>query len=189
MIPNDTTKAIWENLYLVRMPSLDATSVDFLKAHGTYITGNKRIDQANVNSWLTTYINIAKMVELHKEGVTISVLNPGDTKRIYDSIEAHLLAWRSELEYGVNIGNAPVQDLMDMDRFANTVYHHAKYHITPEFIDSLFARRIQDRFKATPSKMLKPLLPDTPNDNTQMPDRSTQLSDFLKSRVFGNRRT
>lgn len=188
MTHTDTTKAIWENLYLVRLPSLDATSVDFLKAHGTYITGDRRIDAANANSWLTTYITIAKMVELHKEGVAISVINPDDTKRIYDAIEAHLLAWRSELEYGVNIGNAPVQDLMDMDKFANTVYHHAKYHITPELIESLFARRIQDRFKATPNKMLKPLVTDESNENKPIPDRSTQISDFLKSRVFGSRR-
>lgn len=188
MIPKDTTKAIWESLYMVRLPSLDATSVDFLKAHGTYITGNKRIDSANVNNWLTTYLTIAKMVELHKEGVAISVLNPGDTKRIYDAIEAHLLAWRSELEYGVNIGNAPLQDLMDMDRFANTVYQHAKYHITPEFLDSLFSRRIQERFKSTPSKMLKPLNTEESKEPIATPERSTHISDFLKGRVFGSRR-
>lgn len=188
MTPIDTTKAIWENLYMVRLPSLDATSVDFLKAHGTYITGNKRIDSANANNWLTTYLTIAKMVELHKEGVTISVLNPDDTKRIYDAIEAHLLAWRHELEYGVNIGNAPMQDLMDMDKFANTVYQHAKYHITPEFMDSLFARKIEEKFKSTTRKMLKPLIAEENKEPKATLERSTQISDFLKGRVFGNRR-
>lgn len=186
MSTEDTTKHIWENLYMVRVPTLDATSVQFLKAHGTYITGDKRIDRANANSWLTTYLSIAKMVEMFKEGIAISVIYSADTKKIYDAIEAHLLAWKQQLEHGVNIGDAPLDDLIEMDKFAHTVYQYAKHHFTPELVNSLFARRLQDRFRAMPTNLLKPLEEAKPIEQVQ--DRSTYMSDFLKTRVFGSGR-
>jgi hypothetical protein len=49
MYPNvekrDTTKALWERLYLVRLPRLEVASVQYLQTYGTYITGDKLIDQ------------------------------------------------------------------------------------------------------------------------------------------------
>lgn len=175
----DTTKAIWERLYLVRVPSLDATSMSFLKMHGTYITGIKSIDDANVNNWMTTYINIAQMVDFYKEGVTVAVVNKDDTKAIYEAIEQHLVAWKSKLQYGINIGNAPVDDLMAMDQFANAVYDHAKHLLPREVIDSLLSININKRFKA--NNMLQ-----TPTDKTKAVEESegrNTMMDFLKSRV------
>jgi len=183
----DTTKEIWEKLYMVRLPSLDATSMSFLKHHGTYVTGIKEIDNANVNNWITTYITIDKMVEFYKQGVTVSVIRPSDTQLIYEAIEKHLVGWRTMLEKGINIGNAPIEDLIEMDKFANAVYEHARYHIPEELIESLFKLNIGKRIRAIPGQMFRPE-PSVITEEEKHPQQRNSMAEFLKSRVHGIKR-
>ena len=186
-VNHDTTVEIWEHLYMVRVPSLDATSVQFIKAHGTYITGNKEIDNAAANDWITTYMPIAKMVELYKEGVTIAVVKYDDTKKIYEAIERHLTAWLQQLNHGLNIGNAPIEDLLEMDKFANTVYAHARHIITEEAVKDLFHMSIHKKFKAIPGRII-PNFDEQPSDKPKQAGDRESMAEFLKSRITGIKR-
>jgi hypothetical protein len=52
------------------------------------------------------------------------------------------------MEKSLNIGNAPLEDLKLMDRFANAVYEHAKYQFTDDTISSIIARRMDTRHQS-----------------------------------------
>lgn len=178
----DTTPGIWETRYLVKVPSLAATSMAFLRNHGTYVTGDKKIDRGNVNNWIVTYLTIDRMVDYYQEGVTIALAKQSDAKLIYEAIESHLLAWTDHLQYGMNIGDAPINDLIAMDEFASVVYPHAKRHISKDIINNTMGRRMQSRFGFTPTTFIKPI---TPVQEEKEPER-TPFSDFLKARASLN---
>lgn len=191
----DTTTLIWDHLYRCRIPQLDSTSIDYMRAMGSYITGDPGIDREMSNQWITTMINIDTMVEYYRQGVAIKVCNYSDTKHIYEAISEHLLAWRTRLTHGINIGDAPIEDLILMDEFANVVYDHAKYQFTRDMVDSMFAKELEGitkynalnffASKPTPQHAtdeqggvrINSLVPD-------VPDRDSH-SEFLKQRVLG----
>lgn len=125
----DTTKALWDILYKVRLPYLQTTSVEYLKQFGVPTSGNKEIDKEMASQLITTYLPIVELVKHFKNGVQIRLVDHMDPKRIYDAISDHLENWKSQLTFGINIGEAPIDDLVDMDKFAHSVYEHAKYHM------------------------------------------------------------
>lgn len=194
----DTTKYLWDYLFLVRIPQLQTTSVEYLRAHGTYTTCDKDVDRTLAGQWLTTMLPIHRMVDYYREGVQIKVVNYGDTKIIYDYISAHLAAWRTRLERGINIGDAPVEDLIAMDEFANAVYEHAKYQFTEDTVMSIMAQRLTSVTALTPSTFFKTKPPLSSNEqldangniriNSEDPDAPPDresLGDFLKERLGG----
>ncbi len=134
----DTTAAIWEMLYLVRIPYLATMSVDYIKEFGLPTSGDPDIDKEQANQYVTTYLSIAKLVDYHKEGVPIRIVNKKDVEDIYLAINEHLEAWKLQIRNGINIGDAPIEDLIAMDAFANDVYGHAKYGLKPEETMSAF---------------------------------------------------
>jgi len=179
-VKHDSTAGIWDKKYLVKIPTLDGTSTVFLKHHGTYVTGDRNIDRSVNQDWLVTYLNIDQMVEYFRKGVTIAVVNPSDTKLIYEAIEEHLNAWVEHLQFGLNTANAPIHDLIDMDNFANAVYAHAKRHISETIIRNALGRRMEARFGFTPASFFKPTKEEAQKKDE--PER-TPFSDFLKTKV------
>ena len=135
-----TSWYIWELYYLVRIPKIDTISTFELKTYGMYTTGNKELDKSIANEWITTYFTIAKMVEHYKEGTGLAIVKYSDIKEIYEHIENHLNAWKKQLSSGLNIGNAPIDDLVAMDEFANSVYEHAKYNFRREEVNDIMKR-------------------------------------------------
>lgn len=138
----DTTVALWDDLYLVRYPKLQTTSIEYLKTFGTYITGDKNIDKTLANEWITSMISISKMVDFYKDGAQIKIVNEGDVVKIYTAISDHLEQWINYLRFGINTGNSPIDDLIAMDRFAHEIYEHAKYHFNPNFLNSYLSNKM-----------------------------------------------
>lgn len=138
--PRDTTVGIWDYLYKVRIPDLQSRSVEDIRENGVRITGVEHIDKAMSKNKRTVYINIDEMVEYYRNGVPIQVIDPKDTKAIYDAISKHIYAWQDYIKNGVNLGSAPIEDLILMDQFANTVYEHAKYLFQTDSFKDLVKR-------------------------------------------------
>lgn len=137
-----TTFYIFEYVFNVRYPELQSRSVDHIKHFGTPSTGNKDIDR-NINSQLVnSWITIAKMVEYHEANCPLIFPNQEDIKMIYECISNHLYLWKKELENGINLGDAPILDLIALDKFANGVYAHAKYQFTPQIAESLLVQHM-----------------------------------------------
>ena len=139
----DTTVRIWEDLYEVRLPFALSRSIGEMQTYGIRVSGVPSIDRGMRNELVKCMKTIADMIDLYKEGCPIRIVRVNDTKLIYEAITEHLLAWKEQLRRGININNAPVQDLILMDKFAHEIYEFAKF----EFIDDDINNILSNVFK------------------------------------------
>lgn len=136
----DTTVALWDHYYRVRVPHQLGRTPEDIARFGTVVSGNSRIDRQIENEWMNTEMPIAHMLEYYRNGLHVYIRDSKDIESIYKAISDHIHVWKERLRVGVNIGDAPVQDLIDLDRFANTIFEHAKYHFTDDEANSMLAR-------------------------------------------------
>ena len=193
----DTTQRLWDYLYKVRIPYMRSRTIEDIRQHGTVVSGIASYDNDIDNQLLTTMLSISSMVDYFREGVPIRVVDHSDCKRIYEDISQHIYSWKSRLEHGINIGDAPIDDLIDLDRFANTVYEHAKYQFTKDTANSIFAQHLGTIQRINSSNFFsKPLTTSTGNTEDgivrinaeeKIEDRDS-LGEFFKSRASFIRR-
>lgn len=199
----DTTKKLFDYLYRVSMPYQLTRHEEDIRKFGTRITGVKAIDSDINNQWFVTMISVAEMTKYFEEGVPIKISYEKDIKEIYESISEHIHAWKVQLEHGINIGDAPIKDLVMLDQFANSIYEHAKYQFTPETVDSLVANHILSlqrvnatNFFTNKSFLKKPtevgedgITRINAQEEEEIPNRDS-LAEFFKTRLItlNNRR-
>ena len=138
--PKDTTIALWDYYYQVRVPYQLGRTKEDIQRFGTVVHGNPKLDRNIMNDWTNTEMPIAHMLEYYRNGLPVYIRNEKDIEVIYRAISDHIHVWKERLRVGVNIGDAPIQDLIDLDRFANTIFEHAKYHFTDDEANSMLAR-------------------------------------------------
>lgn len=127
LLPKDTVRLIFDDLYMIRVPSF-ATKTDLeLRLFGTVYTGNPDIDKGHLDEIVTVMWSINRMVEAAKKGIPIRVVNPNDTKLMFEAVNKHLLAWKNYKENGININTIPYNDLIELDRFADNLYNYVKF--------------------------------------------------------------
>lgn len=193
----DTTIGIWDYLYKVRIPFLDTFTPEYLEKFGVPMPTDKKAQAEQLDSLVTTYINIDAMVEHYKKGVCIRVVEAPDTKLIYDAIQSHLMAWEVALRYGQNIGESPMEDLLTMDQFANDVYEHARFHFKQNEAKSEFIRSLQNNNASISNMFTKVMIQQeeipgvtmvdgvttiNPSTGAKLPERES-MSDFLMNRL------
>lgn len=194
----DTSNYIFDYLFKCRIPNLQTMSEEYIRFFGMPTTGDPSIDKAMADQWITTMIPISKMVEYSKQGITIKVVKYEDVKTIYNYISLHLQAWKNQIGNGINIGSAPIDDLIDLDAFANIVYDHAKFQFTRDIADSLLERQMSGITRFNKSNFFKPdiKINETGSDNItrinsepvdNYPKRES-LSDIFKDRKIGYRK-
>ena len=147
--------AIFDKLYRVSIPTRMMHSIEEQRMFGVRAIGDKTLDNALVNERTITWISIDKMVEYFKDGVTVGIVDPEDCKRIYEAISPHLSHWIAHFQRGVNFSNAPVEDLILMDKFAATVYSHAKYHFTTDLMTSGVGEKMKQFMPLNPLTFFK----------------------------------
>jgi hypothetical protein len=136
---------IWNELYQVTIPYIQMLSIEELQQYGMPTAGDPGYDYGTANEMRLVMIPISEMVVYYSKGVQVSIVSKEDVKKIYERISDHLNQWKQNLEKSLNIGNAPLEDLKLMDRFANAVYEHAKYQFTDDMISSFITRRMDTR--------------------------------------------
>lgn len=122
----DTTAPIWELVWPVKIKQIDLVTENEIREFGMPTVFDEAIDKELSRQWVDIYIPIVKMVEYYQRGVYIRITNYDDVEKIYSYIEDHLQAWANALNYQLNIGNAPVEDLIAMNEFANGIYPLAR---------------------------------------------------------------
>ena len=131
---------IWNNLYQASVRYKDSLSVDSIRTFGMPTVGDDTIDYDVHNQPLFVMITINDMVEYFKNGVAVTLRNNEDTATIYTIVNNYLLAWKQQLDNGINIGDAPFDDLVTLDEFATMLYPVAlKFGIAIKDTGSLFA--------------------------------------------------
>ena len=127
---------IWDNLYKVSIPYCDSMSADYMRLFGMPTVGDACLDKAMHNDLIDMYMSINTMVGYFKEGIVVQLGTHSDSKGIYEIIAAYLQHWKSQLENGINIGDAPIDDLILLDRFAAAVFPHAVQHFKQGYSSS-----------------------------------------------------
>jgi len=188
-ILTDTSEKITGFYYKVRFSYLQSRTVNDLKNTGVVITGVREIDKDIENQLITTYLTIEQMVKYFQEGVSIRVVLQSDIKLIYEAIDNYLEAWKAQLTYGVNIGGAPFEYLMAMDRFANSVYEHAKYHFTEDNISSIMARHLSEISGLNGQNFFRQVPVVNNATKTEEEEGRQSLNDFLESRMINFRQS
>lgn len=171
-----------------------------LQRYGTVISGIREIDDDIGKCYITCMLSISKMADYYKEGIPIRVVNSSDVKEIYEAISQHIHAWKSRLERGINLGDAPIEDLVLLDQFAASIYENAKYQFTPETVNSIFATQLLNLQRVNAhnffTSAVQEKLPDNVTNDGDgvtringevMPERDS-LGEFFKSRISNLRR-
>jgi hypothetical protein len=182
---------IFEKLWWCRVPFNQSRSVEHIKHFGTPMSGDLERDKATAAELVDRMITIETMVTYWKNGVHVYVKNRNECKDIYEAISLHLQGWKRHLESSLNVGDAPLQDLVDLDQFANIVYSHAKYQFTNQWVEDVLHRHISSSLKVSRGNMfVKKQEVVTVTDNRtdeeklaeQYPDRS-DMSDIFARRL------
>lgn len=181
---------IFEKLWWCRVPFNASRSVEHIKHFGTPMSGDPDRDRATANELVDRMLTIERMVEYTKTGVHVYVKNRNDCKEIYEAISLHLQGWKKHLESSLNTGDAPLQDLVDLDQFANVVYSHAKYQFTNQWMEDVLQRHISSSLKVSrgnmfvskPSIMPQDMRSDEEKLAEQYPDRQ-DMSDVFARRL------
>lgn len=147
---------IWRQLYMCRVNNIQTMSLDYIKIFGMPNSGHQQHDMQTANELITRMLSIADMVKFHNEGIIIRLVNYNDAKPIYEHITNYLNMWKNQLETGYHVRSAPIDDLLAMDKFANSLYAHAKHQFTQDYVDSILARRMSTLFKVNRNTVLKP---------------------------------
>ena len=136
---------IWERLFNVRIQQKFLQSDLDLKTFGLLSTGDQHYDNALHNQLVDVMITIDSMVEYYKKGITVRISKHEDTKIIFEIIKEYLEAWYYKLQNGINVSAAPMDDLTLLDKFAASIYPHAKIHFKVED----FMNKVQQSFGFT----------------------------------------
>lgn len=126
----DTATPLFTQLFMCKYSPIYAMDEDELKHYGVYSTGDKSLDKDILGYQQTIgMLTIDRIIELYKVDCPISICKREDTIKIYELIQDHLYAWLERLEYGVNIYNAPIEDLIVLDEFAQKIFQY----VGPEY--------------------------------------------------------
>jgi hypothetical protein len=92
---------------------------------------------------VTRMLYVHQIVDYFNRGVSVSICDRADTKLVYEVLTNHLTAWKHKLDTTLNNRDAPLEDLVAMDKCAHAVYQHAQWEYTGVFEESLLARSIK----------------------------------------------
>jgi hypothetical protein len=176
---------LFNQLFHCRVQRIQTLSLEEMKEYGTPTSGDPEYDAQMRNERQDRMLTIAKMVEYWDNGITVGVVAEADTKRIYDYISNHLIAWKYKLEHELNNRGAPLEDLIKLDKFANSVYRHAKYHLPDDYVESILHKSIRGA-RMHRANIMKPFQaqPSTINGQVEEPkSRQEELDEKYPNRV------
>lgn len=189
----DTSKLIFEARFQCRVRSIDLVSEDEMRNWGSYTTLDRDIDHALMDDRTMVAWPIERMAEHHAKGLPISIVRYKDTEIIYDYVTRHLEAWKRILHTGINIGDAPIDDLMKLDRFASSIYDHAKFLMMEHGGISDFERFLNDFYGGGLNVLgdynpivEESVVPFDPTKPEEIPERDDSMASLLKKHLLNS---
>lgn len=132
---------IFHKTFYCRVPYGLSRSEEDIEMFGNYVSGDEIKDAETQNEMIHCYIPISKMIEYYRRGVVVHVIDGAKyTPIIYDIVHTYLKFRESYMaNEGYNPSATLMQDLYDLDEFANIVYQHAVPHFQ-RTTDSIMAK-------------------------------------------------
>ena len=155
VVREDTSDLIFKKIYKCRVPVHTTRSEGDLRTFGTVYTGNEHIDRHAIEQKVLVMWPIYKMAKNFSEGFDVAVPSESDALEIYQNIQKHLLAWKERLSFGLNIGGAPLDDLIVLDKFASSMFQQVRYLLPPDSVDSQFLLGLGGLVKSNPFAALR----------------------------------
>ena len=139
---NSAAFKIFNQLFKVIMPVMQVRTIEDIQQRGVVISGDRQYDAAMRAERRLYYQTIAQLVEFHRRGVAIQVVNPKDCVAMYQLVQDHLEVWAQALKFSFNIraDQDLIDDLIAMDAFATAVYPRAQHHSDRRAHMSTFAQ-------------------------------------------------
>lgn len=176
----DTTFYIWDVQWRVRAPQLQTTDEAYIRHFGMPSSTNPDIDRELARQWIDTMITIAQMVDYHRRGIQFKIVYEADIVRIYDHIERHLNLWEENIKNNLNIGDVPIDDLIAMNEFANTMFPIARPQLKTQAPSSSFMRTI-----ARMGFSKNPFIAEKEEEEDNKPLRRRDMADVFKNVTQG----
>lgn len=143
----DTRYNLWYVMYPCKIPQIQMRSIDDIRYHGSYVTGNKAYDHAAAWEQIHVSIPIVKIIEHWFNGANVYIKDLDKHARpIYDAIEAHLQAWGNYMDRSFNTRKVLEEDLIALDEFGMIMWSHAKWIDVKKIYNGLLQPK-----RATPS--------------------------------------
>lgn len=139
---------LFEPRFAVKVPPLALRTLEDIKEFGQFTTGDPVMDREINRADVRCMLNIAKMESIFRKGHSVKVVNYSDTKTIYDYITNHLTWFKEFMLSGENrpLGfDETLDDLIYLDKFASSVYIHAKHFFDSPEAMSVFGRHLAAR--------------------------------------------
>lgn len=181
---------IWKKKFLCRVPNIQTMSVEYIQMFGMPACGDPHQDRETANELVSRMLTINEMIDFFNQGVSVAVVNYKDTKEIYERITDHLNAWKQHLEHGWHTRDAPIDDLLTMDKFANVVYRYAAPQFTTATVESILARRMSSTLRVGRDKIMGGMKPKVviinalgEKEEEKLPERVGMADDFLNRKA------
>jgi hypothetical protein len=142
----DPVSYIFDILFDCKARLVDLTPDEDLKDYGTYHTGMSMMDDANMTQLVPCCLSIAQIATHMDKGFEIRFTHPVDVLKMYEFAQNLLMKWANMLgNQSLNADNAPIEDLLKLDRFTSVIYEQAKFYDAPKLTS------IEQRFGNTMS--------------------------------------
>lgn len=151
-VPESQRNTVWYlfyKLFQVRVNPNKIRTVEEIKLYGTPTTGNEDYDRELAKNEEIVMLSIAQMEDIYNQGYPVKIVKHEDTKIIYELISKHLVAMKNNMVISENSTNDPktLDELIRLDRFADSLFTHARHHLKQDVpVSALAARMRGDRF-------------------------------------------
>lgn len=126
---------VFHVIYPCKIPYIHTRSIEDIRRFGMPSSGFREFDTGQENTLEDRYLTINEMLTHWKNGVNVRC-KYDDTVKIYEAITKYLNYWLAHIRTTFSTNHVPVEDLQDLDAFANVVYDKAKYQFTSDIVES-----------------------------------------------------
>lgn len=123
----NTTSLIFDCLFPCIVPYHATRSIEEMRVRGLHHSGVREIDSRFHKQRTRVMLSIADMVGKYREGIAVAVVEPNDVPKIYEYVQKHLFAWTDYMESAAVNMKPPLDDLIALDQFADSLFNYVKY--------------------------------------------------------------
>lgn len=101
----------------------------FAAQFGLQTSMDEAVDSGRMNAPVAARLTVVQMAEKAHQGAQVALMNPEDSKQIYEWIRDHVSDWHDALLMDPNRRDAPLEDLAILEEFAQQLFPMARMYM------------------------------------------------------------